>query len=320
MQTDTYELLLRVIKEKVPQKTKLANLLTDLLLIEKEAVYRRLRGDVPFTFTEIVKISRALNISLDSLVGVNTPQSYPFQLKLTRYYNLTEIDYNMHKEYIELISNMPDNMHSEMGFASGILPLHFTLKQETIQRFYTLRWQYQFGDPGSVPPLSEIVFSDELKFLFQKYLNDVENFKYTCFIWDKRFVTDLINDIKYFNSIRLITDEEVQILKNEILEFLIQLEQLCIHGAFRNNNRVDVYISSLNFESTYTYMQTEQYKITMLKAYTLSEVVSLNEEVFDKTKKWFQSLKRTSVLISGSDERSRIIFFEKQRRILEEGL
>lgn len=320
MQTDTYELLLKVIKEKVPQKTKLANLLTDLLLIEKEAVYRRLRGEVPFTFTEIVKISRALNISLDNLVGINTPQSYPFQLKLTRYYNLTEVDYAMHKEYTDLISNIPDNTYSEIGCASGIIPLHFTLKHEMIQRFYTLRWQYQFGDPGSVPPLSQIVFSDKLKSLFQKYLVNVENFKSTCFIWDKQFITDLINDIKYFHSIRLITDEEVQLLKSEMRDFLKGLEELCIYGAYRNNNRVDVYLSSLNFEASYTYMQTEQYKITMVKAHTLSEIVSLNEEVFDKTKKWFQSLKRTSILISGSDERSRIIFFEKQHRNVEEGL
>ena len=38
-----YDNLLNAIKEKFPQKTNLVNALVDLLCIEKEAVYRRLR-------------------------------------------------------------------------------------------------------------------------------------------------------------------------------------------------------------------------------------------------------------------------------------
>lgn len=39
-----YDNLLNAIKEEFPQKTNLVNALVDLLCIEKEAVYRRLRG------------------------------------------------------------------------------------------------------------------------------------------------------------------------------------------------------------------------------------------------------------------------------------
>lgn len=315
-----YELFLKAIKEKIPHKTKQANFLADLLLIEKEAVYRRLRGEVPFSFIEIAKISRALNISIDGIIGINTPRSFPFQLKLTRHFDPEDVDYAMHEEYIKIVESIQYEKSSEVGHASGILPLHFSLKHELIQRFYALRSLYQFGDPGSTLPFSEIKFTERMKALFQQYLLAVEHFKYTFFIWDKSMITNLTNDIKYFHSIRLITDEEVQLLKKDIANFLDDLETLSIHGKYSNGNRVDIYVSSLNFEATYSYTQTCRFSLVSMKAFTLTETVSLDETVLDKMKKWFQALKRTSILISGSDERNRILFFEEQRDVLEKSL
>lgn len=43
--------LIEAMKEKLPLKGKLADMLMDTLYIGKEAVYRRLRGEVPFHFT-----------------------------------------------------------------------------------------------------------------------------------------------------------------------------------------------------------------------------------------------------------------------------
>lgn len=57
--------LIEAMKEKLPAKGKLADMLMDTLYIGKEAVYRRLRGEVPFTLQEAALVSRKLGISLD---------------------------------------------------------------------------------------------------------------------------------------------------------------------------------------------------------------------------------------------------------------
>ena len=44
--------LIEAMKEKLPLKGQLADMLMDTLYIGKEAVYRRLRGEVPFTLHE----------------------------------------------------------------------------------------------------------------------------------------------------------------------------------------------------------------------------------------------------------------------------
>ena len=62
--------LISAMKEKLPQGTNLANLLMDILYIGKEAVYRRLRGEVPFTLAEAAVISQKIGISLDRITGM----------------------------------------------------------------------------------------------------------------------------------------------------------------------------------------------------------------------------------------------------------
>ena len=52
--------LIEAMKEKLPLKGQLADMLMDTLYIGKEAVYRRLRGEVPFTLQESALISRKL--------------------------------------------------------------------------------------------------------------------------------------------------------------------------------------------------------------------------------------------------------------------
>ena len=44
--------LIEALKMKIPDGANLANELMDVLYIGKEAVYRRLRGEVPFTLAE----------------------------------------------------------------------------------------------------------------------------------------------------------------------------------------------------------------------------------------------------------------------------
>ena len=75
MQNELNTSLIEAVKEKLPLKENLANLLIDTLYIGKEAIYRRLRGEVPFTLEEAALISRKLGVSLDNVI-VSVPMPY----------------------------------------------------------------------------------------------------------------------------------------------------------------------------------------------------------------------------------------------------
>lgn len=61
--------LIAAIQNGTPEYTNPAAILTDKLNIGREAAYRRLRGEVPFTFGEAAVLSAQMNFSLDRAVG-----------------------------------------------------------------------------------------------------------------------------------------------------------------------------------------------------------------------------------------------------------
>ena len=74
--------LIEAAKEKFPAKGQLANILMDTLYMGKEAIYRRLRGEVPFTFQEAAIISKELGISLDRIAGVSFSNNAMFDINV----------------------------------------------------------------------------------------------------------------------------------------------------------------------------------------------------------------------------------------------
>ena len=136
-------------------------------------------------------------------------------------------------------------------------------------------------------------------------------------IMDSMTFLYLVNDIKYFASIYLITREEIAALKKELMVFLDDMEALAAKGSWTEGKNVHFFVSSVNFETSYSYVETQHCHLTMIKSFTLNDATSPDEAIFQRMKKWMQSLIRTSTLISRSGEKDRIVFFEEQRRIVD---
>ena len=86
--------LIEAAKEKFPAKGQLANILMDTLYMGKEAIYRRLRGEVPFTFQEAAIISKELGISLDRIAGVSFSNNAMFDINVVDHGNPFETYYD----------------------------------------------------------------------------------------------------------------------------------------------------------------------------------------------------------------------------------
>jgi hypothetical protein len=318
MEEDHNKFFLEELRKKISEKNKLTNKLVEILNIKKESVYRRLRGEVSFTFSEIVKISQKLNISFDEFIGYHFfSKSLPFQLKLVEYYNTGETDYRMLQEFIDVLKIVRNGEYSEFGFASSGLPLHYSTLYPSIYKVYLLKWMYLSGNTEYIIPYSEIKVEENLSRIIQQFQEEIKQVKYTYFIWDQSLFSYLINDIKYFSNIRLIKREEIPIIKNDLYALIADMEYIAGTGKHSNGNKIQFYLANLNFETTHTYLETSEYFLTLIKTFTLNETVSLDKSVFNRMKIWLQALKRTSTLISESGEIQRMIFFEKQKEFVD---
>ena len=311
-----YQEFLSVIREKIPHKTTLVNTITDLLDIDKDAVYRRLRGGVNFSFTEMAIIAKRLGVSLDKIARLENVQSRPAQMNISNQVRPTSIDYEMFSGHIDLLKSMRYDSDAEITEAANILPHYIYQDYEHITRYYMFRWN-QVGRHGDVLPYHEIAIAEPLRDLQIKTCTYARHISSTLYVWDNMVFQRLVTDINYFAKVRLINKEDVALLKNDLMLCLDNLEQLAIKGKHENTGKkVSIFISDVASDTNYSLLKSQHIHLTLLRAFILNATVTFDVEVFNYARAWIQAMQRKSILISVSGEKLRAMYFEAQRDIV----
>lgn len=310
--------LLENIKGKLPDDTNIANMLMDVLYIGKEAVYRRIRGDVPFTLQEAVLIAKKLKVPLDQIVNTK-PHSgnILMELETVRYYDMSETDFQKLEEFTEILKIIVEEPHSEFAYCSNLFPVYPTLKSQLFCKFYSFKWMYLNMDTNSIKAFDEISLSKRFYDLNNKIIELLYKIKNTIYIWDSLSFECILRETRYFSSINLFSPQNVLDVKEEMYKLIDKFEKLAMKGKFDNGNKVDVYISNINFDTTYSYIESEKYQISMIGVLGLNNVASTEKKTLDVVKARTMTLKKASTMISESGEMVRINFFNKQRALVD---
>lgn len=262
--------LIKAMNEKLPNGTNLANTLIDMLYLGKEAVYRRLRGEVPFTLAEAATISQKMGVSLDKLAGTNADSNAIFDLNIIRQTDPLETYYSIVDNYVKIFRDLNRDPSSELCTSSNMIPQTFYLKYELLSKFRMFKWIYQFEKIDIEKHFEDIEIVDKLLEKQREFVRESQEFGHTEYIWDDKLFIYLINDIKYFASVHLISHEYVQKLKKELLQLLDELEGIATRGAFKTDRMVCIFISNINFEATYSYIASSAYHISLVRVFAIN--------------------------------------------------
>lgn len=307
--------LVNAVREKLPSKENLANTLMDILYIGKEAIYRRLRGEVPFTLTEAAVISRKLGISLDKMIGVSFQNNAVFDMNIVDSSQPFETYYSILEKQVELFQKVKEEEYSEIGTSSNIIPLTLSLDYNMLSKFRLFKWMYQ-NENIKCKHFESLEISKNLIDKQKEFVDTASHIRSIDYILDDMVFSHLVNDIQYFCDIHLISNEDRDLLKEELFLLIDSLEELTTRGKNKMGNDTKIYISNINFEATYSYLDTSQVQLSMIRIYSINSITTLDHEMFRGLKEWIQSLKKFSTLISESGEMQRIQFFKQQREII----
>lgn len=308
------EKFIEAIRAKIPKYSELANKLTDILLIEKDMVYRRLRGEVAFTLQEASLISEKLGISIDNMGGAINEKSRPFYIKLTDYVEPEDIDYFMMEEYNNFLREIIVDPSAEFFTAAKIIPDMLHLPYKNLTKFYLFKWFYLYG---ATKKFHEVKAYDQVLEKLDVMMNLYSQVKNLHFVFDKMLFQNLVDDLIYFKDIQLITPDEIHQLEKELLLLVGDLEEIADKGANPLGSRVELYVSNISFDGDCSYLYAQQYKLTLVRSFTLYNITSLDTVIFEEIKKWLHSLKRSSTMISECNLLARNKFFNTQRRIIQ---
>jgi len=309
--------LIETLQDKVPQRGKLAELLAEVLGIEKEAVYRRLRGSVPFSFQEIHNIAIYMGFSLDSIAENISPVSRQMTVLLIEMLEPKEDDYKRLEDFTVSVHRLKGDLNSESGAIGSIIPSSISVSYEYIYKFYLFKWAHQFGDPKKIKTYAETNPVERLKLINRELVESVQNSPKSVYILDRRFIEHFINDVHLFYDIRLINREDLLLLKNDLHLLINDLERYALNGCFDTGSKIEIFLANVHLETTYNYIDASTYKLTMIRSFAFSDSYSFDEVVFRSMKNWACFLKRTSTLISEGNAAERVCFFDQQRKMVD---
>jgi len=312
-----YDNFIELLYKRVPKKQELVLALIDLLYIEREAVYRRLRKDVIFTVHEMAKIATSWNISLDELINTNSGV-IPFQMQKINFINPSD-------EELEYLRNVIRGMHYAKNFPTtefmdicNKLPRQILAGYRHLHQFYLFKWQYQYGYEKDFIPFSNLVVSEEKVRVTKEYNEAIKLIPNSSFIFDRLLFDYLVSDIQYFCSINLISNEEKELIKQDLYDLFDYLFEVATKGHYPETKmKVNLYISQLNVDTNYNYVFTPDYNICFVHVFEIFQIHTFNTEMATYFRKWMLLKKRSSIQISEVDERSRIEYFAKQKKLID---
>jgi hypothetical protein len=313
---DWYDSFIKALYKKYPKRSQLTEALMDLLSIEKESAYRRLRKEIVFPVHELVKIASAWNISLDEIVGISSKQ-VTFKVQIWDYLNPSNEelkDMQLLVDNHDQVKDFPDMEYMEV---SNRLSRILTSGFPYLNKLHLLKWMYQYVNE-EVLEFSKIDFPKRVSALSLEYYKTSKNIANVSFIWDQMLFNYLIHDINYFHSIYLISDREKELLKKDLHDLLDYMEEVAAKGCWpETGNKVSLYISQINIDTNYSYYYSDFVKLCRVHAFAKNEIFTYDQKMVENFKNWMQSKKKSSVQISEADEKSRITFFMEQRKLVD---
>ena len=66
-----------------------------------------------------------------------------------------------------------------------------------------------------------------------------------------------------------------------------ELEDLATKGKTENGNRVRIYVSHINFEATYSYVETNNIQLSLIRVYSINSITQWTMKSFCKLKNGF---------------------------------
>ena len=302
---------------KFPKKPLLIKALMNLLHIEREAAYRRLRNQVDFSIHEIVKISSAWNISLDEISG-NCSRKISFLMQPIDYVDPSEKELRFLQYIVKSINELKNFPDAEFMDICNKLPRQFLAGYRYLYQFHLFKCVYNYCTGKKPVPYGKVNISEEKQQLIADYNRVLKTVPNTNYIFDPLIIDHLVNDIQYFHSIQMISGMEIKLIKTDLHALLDYLSEVATKGCYpETQKKVNLYISYLNVDTNYSYTFTNRISISLAHVFDKYEIYTHDVEIAPKFKVWMQLMKRSSIQISEVGQKSRIEFFAKQQKLID---
>ena len=305
------------ILSNIPPRVRPIEYLMKSLEISRESVYRRIRGDISFSLEEIAKLSVELGFSIDELVMKDVHSRVFFDLHINCDQNPSDVYINMFEQYFKSLFEVSSAKGIDSMMIVNHIPPGFLIFYNHLFKFSYYKWMHQNQESSLNYYYADITLPEKLLLLKQKALDNIKKFRNNTFIYDTNIFRNLIADVQYYYKRKLINENELLLIKDDLLSMMDLSESITQTGYYGHESKYSFYLSSLNIDSSSRIIKFDdhlqsQFFINSIKTLTIS-----NPSLCSMHKKWLESMRKYSTLITQSNEILQVKYFHKQRAYIE---
>lgn len=304
--------LFELIKRYVPEQEKLAVVLSEMLDLSTDAVYRRMRGQKELTFSELSKLCRHFNVSFDSLCGI---ENTDVVFKYTSLEQDFDVNYKIYLRNLrDALYKLMHGRNSKMIFVATDIPVMHLVNYPELMAFKVHTQQRkEIKNDGTLHTFDPAAILDDE--LLQLYREIAEYYKRipSVEIWTQDTLDMILKLINYFSEIGDFGTSDIPVkLLDQLREMMDQLRDSALRGSnsnFINSNTFNLYMSEIALENNYVYVEDDSFQAVFLKTYMINSILTHNKVFCNDVKSWMDNLISKSVSLTGCSQKQCYQFF-----------
>ncbi len=309
--------LIETIHSHTPRLSNPAALLMDILHIGREAAYRRLRGEVLFTFEEAAMIGEKLHFSLDQLMCSPANGHVHFKLLFENFQSPLEAYQQMLEHDAILVEEQIGDPTLFYSAAGNSIPPEAYLKFPLLADFKLFKWLYQHDlctpDQRS---FEKFVVPQSLHDTYRHFVTVMQTIPVTHYVFDNVIFMQWINAIRAFRDMYLVSKEQVAALRDELSLMIADMDEVMTTGTYHNGNIIHIYLSDIDLVQSCCYLSGRTSTATRIGLFSLNALRTTDAMMCDYVMRWIQTQGRFATMVSRSGELQRINYLKRQREAL----
>lgn len=298
------------ILKRIPNSFRPVEYLMDTLGYSRDAIYRRLKGNIPFTFEEIIILADKLNFSLDEILMKQHASSAIFNFINDRYQNPEESFIEMFSFFVEQVKETNRSPHNQKYVVINRLLTTLVFRTKNLLKFRYYKWLHQYKNVPFNISISDIEIPEKLIELREEAIN---HFKYEniVYIIDRKAFFNSVCEIKYFIERGLMTGNEIELIKEDLYSILDTFQEFFLRGYSREDSKYEIYLSLINIQNNSVYTVCDGLPNVYLWINSDYPIHTTDVQFCTLHKNWTESLIKHSVLISQSNQKMQEEFYNQ---------
>lgn len=311
------------LKSIVASHINLAEELADILNISTDSVYRRLRCQSAFTIDEIGTIAEKFDIPMESIFST-TKEHVSFNFNPL--YNQTNNFHAYMEWYANYLSGLASIPGTRLIYAADDVPVlrHFNFPH--LAAFKAFYWSKAVLNIDYLPnqKFNLEAIPTDLAELNKKTAEAYSKLNCTE-IWTNETLTSTLKQVQFYWECSFFESlNDLLLVLEDIRQMLIQMNTECEKNESENRLRIGdfmLYNSEVMIGNNCVLVEPGNSQIArrVFLGYNTFNTLSTSDSSFiDETVFWMNNLLKKSILLTGSAEKQRAIFFRQMHEKLNQ--